>query len=184
MNKNTRIKIRNRSTGTVIYNVLDLGVRREFTAGEIKEVSFEELQKLSYQPGGMYMLENYLVIENLEAREELLGEVELEYDYTEDKVKEVLLYGSLDSLLDCLDFAPKGVIDIVKKVAVEMEITDTRKRKAIYNATGFNVDGAIKINEETKMTEEDAETPVRRVATTEAKKTESDVPVRRTVVKK
>ena len=184
MNKNAKIKIRNRSTGMVVYTIQDLGIRREFTANEIKEVSFEEIQKLSYQTGGKYMLENYLIIENLDAREEILGAVELEYDYTEEQVKSLLLYGSLDSLLDCLDFAPKGVIDLVKKLAVDLEVSDTRKRRAIQNATGFNVDGAIKINEETKEAVDENETPVRRVAVTEATNVDGAVPARRIVVKK
>ena len=43
---------------------------------ETKEIPMEELRKLSYQPGGLYILENCLVIDNDEAIEELLHGVE------------------------------------------------------------------------------------------------------------
>ena len=185
LNKNTRIKVRNRSAANVGYSIPDLGnLHRSFTANEVKEVSFEELQKLTYQPGGSYILQHYLVIENAEAREEILGAVELEYDYTEKEVKDLLLYGSMDALLDCLDFAPIGVIDLVKKLAVDLELADTRKRRAIHKATGFNIDNAIKINEESKTTDDEGEAPVRRVTQTETPKADNAAPVRRQVVKK
>lgn len=185
LNKNTKIKVRNRSAGKVGYSVPDLGIlNRVFMANEVKDLSFEEIQKLAYQPGGSYILQHYLVIDNQEAREEILGDVELEYDFTETEVRELLLNGSLDALLDCLDFAPVGVIDLVKKLAVDLELSDVRKRKAIHRVTGFNVDNAIKINEESKVTDEEEDAPVRRVAVAEVQKTESTAPVRRQVTKK
>ena len=83
----------------------------------------KELRKLSYIPGGEVILREYLVIDNKEALDELLnGGVEPEYFYTEDEIKTLLLTGSLDQLMDCLDFAPGGVIDLVKKYAVELKI--------------------------------------------------------------
>ena len=57
--------------------------------------------------------------------------------------------GSLDALLDCLDFAPTGVIELVKSLAVSLEINDISKRNAILEKTGFNVTKAIEINHET-----------------------------------
>ena len=182
LNKNTKIKVKNRSTGSVGYVIPDMGnYHRNFEAGESKEIPFEELQKLSYIPGGDYILQHYLVIDNLEARDEILGNVELEYDYTEQDVKHLLENGSLDQLLDCLDFAPKGVLDLVKAIAVKSELNDMRKRKAIMNKLNFNVTSAIEINAaatENTSTENDA--PARRVAPTAAPSTQPGV-VRRAV---
>jgi hypothetical protein len=56
--------------------------------------------------------------------------------------------GSLDEFLDCLDFAPEGVIDLIKTLAVELPLNDVAKREAILNKTGFNVDNAIRIRQE------------------------------------
>lgn len=149
LNKNTKLKVKNRSTGSIGYTIPDLNnLSRHFYAGEVKEniITFDELQKLSYLPGGMYMLKNYLVIlDNDEARDAILNKVELEYSYTEKDVKNLLLNGSLDELLDCLDFAPVGVIELVKTMAVELEINDLRKRNAIFDKTGFNINNAIDI---------------------------------------
>ena len=179
MNKNTKIKIRNRSTGSVGYTIPDMGnYHRLFSAGETKELPFEEVQKLAYLPGGEYILQHYLVIENIEARDEILGSVELEYDYSDADIKRLLTNGSLDELLDCLDFAPMGVIEMVKKYAVELELNDVRKRKAIQNKLGFNIDSAIAINIETNETVSNDEAPARRVAAPAAAETTS-APARR-----
>ena len=89
LNDKEIIKVRNRDNGTVGYTIPDLGnLHRNFQSGEVKKVTMEELRKLSYIPGGEAILRDYLVIEdNNEAIAELLGEVELEYTYTEEDVE-------------------------------------------------------------------------------------------------
>lgn len=185
MNKNTKIRVKNRSTGSVGYAIPDLGnLQRKFSQGETKEVTFEELQKLTYLPGGLYMLNNYLVIENIEARDEILGGVELEYEYSEKDIQNLLTTGSLDELLDCLDFAPKGVIELVQKIAVNIELNDLRKRQAIQEKTGFSIDNAILINKETSEQEDEKAPTVRRVGSAETEKPADAAPIRRVVTKK
>ena len=166
MNKNTLIKVKNRDNGTVGYTIPDLGIRRTFAAGETKEITFEELQKLHYISGGDFIIENCLLINNKDAIKEIFQErtVEPEYFYTEDDIKDLLLNQSLDALLDCLDFAPKGVIDLVKDMAVKLEINDIAKRDAIFRKTGFNVNKAVEINKETSAPDATEKTAKRRVA--------------------
>ena len=156
------IKVTNKDNGHVGYTIPDLNLTRTFAANETKEISMNELRKLSYVSGGKVLLRDYLVLDNQEAIEELLNKVEPEYYYTEEDVKNLLLTGSLDALKDCLDYAPVGTIDLLKKVAVELPLNDVAKRKAILEMTGFNVDSAIMINEETKD-EKVSEPTVRRV---------------------
>lgn len=164
LDKNTLIKVTNRDNGSVGYSIPDLGnLQRVFTSGETKEVTMEELRKLSYSIGGKVILDEYLIVHNEEAIAELLGTVEPEYYYQEEDVKNLLEHGSLDELKDCLDFAPEGTIDLVKKVAVETELNDIKKRAAIQESTGFNVTSAIEINKETSE-EQVEETKVRRTA--------------------
>lgn len=186
MNKNAKIKVKNRSASSISYTLPDMNnYRRRFSAGEVKELPFEEVQKLTYIPGGDYMLQHYLVIENLEARDEILGEVELEYNFGENEVKNLLINGSMDQLLDCLDFAPLGVIDLVKKIATDIKLNDINKRKAIFEKTGYNINNAIMINEETDETVDEKKTTGRRVVVEEKPSTENAAPVRRyTVAKK
>ena len=146
---NMTVKVTNRDNGSVGYSVPDLGVHRTFQPRESKEISAEELRKLSYLPGGDVIIKEYLIIHNEELLKELLGKVEPEYYYSEDEVKTLLLSGSLEQLQDCLDFAPNGVIDLIKSLAVSLKIDNVSKRKAIQDKTGFNVTRAIEINEET-----------------------------------
>ncbi len=144
MDNTTKINVRNRSNSVVVYNVDDLRVRREFMPGAVKQVPLEEIYALSQQPGGAEIIANYLFIENPAAVKEMSMNVEPEY-YLDDKgVIDLLKNGSVDALLDCLDFAPAGVLDLVQKYAIDLPLTDTRKIKAIKDKTGFDVALALK----------------------------------------
>ena len=159
------VKVRNRSYGSVGYSIPELRIQRKFQKNETKDISMEELRKLSFQPGGQVLLNESLVIEDREAVRELASDVEPEYFYTEADVERLLLYGSLPEFLDCLDFAPKGVVDLIRTKAVELEIMDLAKRKAIQDKTGFNVSRQIEINFASKdANAEEAEVKKRRVA--------------------
>ena len=149
--KDTLIKVKNRDSGTVGYTIPELGnLHRSFSKGETKEITMDELRKLSYISGGKILLQNYLIVQNQDALKELLSDdVEPEYYYGEEEIKKLLLTGSNDQLLDCLEFAPEGVIGLVKDLAVSLKINDISKRNIILEKTGFNVTNAITINEET-----------------------------------
>ena len=144
MENTTKVKVRNRSNSVVVYSVEDLRVRREFMPGETKTIPLEEVYALSQKAGGAAIIANYLFIENPAAVEEMSMNVEPEY-YLDDKgVIDLLTNGSVDALLDCLDFAPAGVLDLVQKYAISLPVTDTRKIKAIKDKTGFDVALALK----------------------------------------
>ena len=184
MDKNTIIKICNRDNAAVFYDIPEMnGLHRVFQPNEVKEVTLEELIKLSYEPGGMSLLRNNFVLNNKEAIKIILGQVEPEYNYTPADVKNLLVNGSLDELLDCLDFAPEGVIELVKTLAVELPLNDVAKREAILEKTNFNVTNAIQIKKETEadMPQPTATPTKRRVV----KKSESTADTQgRRVVKK
>lgn len=145
MEKTKLIKVVNRDCGTVCYTIPEMGIKRAYAPREQKEVTFGELQALSYQPGGDVLLSDFLVIKDKDAAAELLGRVEPEYYYTADEIRHLLEYGSLDQLLDCLDFAPEGVLDLVKDIAVDLPLNDITKRRAIRDKLGFDVTRAIEI---------------------------------------
>lgn len=146
MDAKSLISVRNRNNGFTGYSIPDKGIWRNFAPGETKKISLEELQQLQYQPGGEYTLNNLLVVQDASALEYLNMQVEPEYNYTEKDIKNLLLNGSLDQLKDFLDFAPEGAIEIAKEIAVNEEIPDIRKRDAISEATGFNINNAINVN--------------------------------------
>ena len=173
------IKVKNRSASRVGYSLPDLHVRRVFAAGEIKAIDSHELEVLAYQPGGRYILDNHLQVASEDLHKLGFAEPEREYFLSEDEVKELILRGSLDEFLDCLDFAPLGIIDLIKKFAVSLPIADLNKAEAIKNKTGFDVLKAIENEkavkeEESKNTNESADAPKRRTesaATTPERKT-------------
>lgn len=180
LDKNTLIKVTNRDGGSVGYTIPDLNnLHRDFAPGETKEITMEELRKLSYISGGYIILKDYLILDNKEAIEELLNEVEPEYYYTEEDVKELLLNGSVDALKDCIDYAPAGTIDLVKKLAVDLKINNIEKRKAILEMTGFSVDSAIMVNEETDETNQENEKTRRITSQKEEEITENKISGRR-----
>lgn len=145
--ENEMVIVTNRNNGYTGYQIPDTGVSRNFAPGESKRISKEELMQLSYIEGGEYLLKNYLIVNNDKTLEELNISVQPEYYYTEEEIKELLTTGSLDQLEDTLNFAPDGVIEIIKDMAVKTELPDTRKRKMISEKTGFNIDNAIRVNE-------------------------------------
>jgi hypothetical protein len=135
--------VKNRSSGTVGYKIPEDNIRRIFTKGEEKRISITELEKLSFQPGGSYIMANYLQIKDAEAIEELGIHTEPEYNMSVEDIKKLMLEGSLDAFLDCLDFAPEGVIQIIRELSINLPLNDVAKRKAIKDKTGFDVDRAI-----------------------------------------
>lgn len=153
--KDRVISLLNRDTGSVGYTLDDTGTHRRFTPGETKQVTFDEVEKLSWAPGGKELLKDYLIIQDEEAAREILGDIEPEYFYTKETIQKLLSEGTLEQLQDTLDFGPKGVVDLVKQEAVEMRIDSTVKREEIQKHTSFNVDRAIQINKESEEDGED-----------------------------
>ena len=152
--KNVVYSVKNVSAGIVGYKIPELGLRREYVAGEVKKnISYDELEKLSYQPGGRELLANYLQIVDKVVLQDLGVPTEPEYFYSEEKIKEIMTKGTLDEFLDLLDFAPIGRLDLIKKFAVSLPLTDTTKIEAVLKATGFDVSKAIAMDKADKAAE-------------------------------
>ena len=147
--------IKNRGASVVVYRIPEANIRRSFAPGETKRISAEELEKLTFQPGGMTLLTNFLQVQDEVVLEQMGVKVEPEYHMSEKDIAELIAAGSLDAFLDALDFAPVGVIDLIKKLSVSIPLTDIQKRKALKEKTGFDVDAALKHIEEEK--EEDGQ---------------------------
>jgi hypothetical protein len=157
------MKVKNRSTGTVIYRVPDFNVRREFAPGEIKEIPQKELEALLQKPGGRNILVKYLQVSKEDIQTLDVIHPEQEYFYTDEDVKRIMKLGTQDEFLDMLDFAPAGVMDMIKDYAVTLPLTDLYKIEALRKKTGFDSAKAIEnlANENGEI--EIAEAPKRRV---------------------
>lgn len=142
------VNVKNRSSGSVIYSLRDKNLRREFAPGEVKKIEEDELMQLTYLPGGKKLLEDYLLVESPEEVEQLNIKAEPEYWMDANQVQDLLKNGTIDQFLDCLDFAPPGVLDMIKQYAVSMPLNDVEKRDAIKSKLGFDVSTAIKNSKE------------------------------------
>lgn len=150
MDRNDRFKIKNRSAGVVIYSIPERNIRREFAPGEIKELTFDEIEALSNQPGGREMMQNYLQCLSKVVIDSVGIKAEPEYFYSEQDIINLMTTGSLDEFLDCLDFADLGVIDLIKDFSVRLPLNDFDKARALKNKTGFDCLQAVKLIQQEK----------------------------------
>ena len=82
---------------------------------------------------------------------------EPEYYMNEQQVVDLLKNGTIDQFLDCLNFAPEGVIELIKKFAVSLPLDNYEKRQALKAKTGFDVDAAVaNSGQEPDQTKEEA----------------------------
>ena len=125
-----KIIVENRSNAICGYRVPETNIIRRFVANERKEILMSELRAAIQIPGTRALIKDNLIIHSKEAVEELIPEAEPEYFYNAKDVEFLLVTGSLDQLKDALDFAPEGVITLIKEQAVKTELNDMSKREA------------------------------------------------------
>ena len=150
MTNDKMVKVTNRSNSLVGYHIPELHVKRRFAPNETKTLAVDEIYALHAQKGGKALIKNHLVLDDQDLVNELIYNVQPEYYYTAAEVQALLLHGSNDQLLDALDFAPEGVVEMIKNEAVKSKLNDVRKREIIMEKTGFNVTKAIEANAESE----------------------------------
>ena len=171
--------VKNRSAGVAVYKIPELGIRSSFAPGEVKQISAEELEKLTYQPGGMAMLSGFLQIMEPEGIKKVGLNPQPEYHMSEKDIANLMVNGSIDEFLDCLDFAPPGVIDLIKKMSVSLPLADYQKKAALKTKTGFDCDAALKhVMEERE--DDNQDTILKTSGERRVKKEEETAPGRRT----
>lgn len=174
MEKNTMVKVSNRSSGTVVYTVPEMHVTRVFSEREVKDVPFGELQAVSYQPGGRELLYHYLMVHDEEALRALINaDEEPEYWLTEDKIPVWINSSTIEEFTDALNFAPDGVKELIKKYAVTVPLNDIRKCDLIKEKLEFDVETAIKNDKADKEADNDTKNIVKkeRLSTPKERKT-------------
>lgn len=166
------IEITNLLDCTCGYIVDLTGVRRILPPHASFKVKASELRELFYQRGGQELLHNYIRVGNKALAQEFGVDVDNtpEYNWGRKDVIDALNNPDIDVLLDALDFAPDGIKQLIADVAVETEVADVNKRKAISDKFGIDVDAMITNKHlAVQETEEKEEKPARR--RTAAKKT-------------
>jgi len=186
MAKNDTVIVENRTAAKVVYSIPDRGIRRELAPGQAIRTTKEEIEALSYATGGLDLIRNHLLVKDEEILNDLNIDREPEYYMNANDVLNLLKNGTLDEFLDALDFAPEGVITLIKDLSVELPLNDYAKRQALMEKTGFNVDAAIANYQANKAPEADepaAPVQPKRVRRTQPKTKKADAaPVK--VIKK
>ena len=162
--------VKNRSASLVVYKIPEENIRREFKPGESRPISYDELVKLTFQPGGRDLMEQYLQITEEEVTNSLNIRREPEYDMSEAQVRDLMLNGELAAFLDCLDYAPVGIIDLIKRYAVSLPLNDRAKIEALKDKTGFDTEAALRNQKADKEPEDGPFTDKKEETTTTAAK--------------
>ena len=114
----------------------------------------------------MEIITRFLQVQDNEVLNSFNMRVEPEYYMSERDVANLLVNGSLDEFLDTLDFAPDGVMDLIKRMAISIPLMDMNKREALKKKTGLDVDAAlrnIRAEKEDEKVSIDDSAPQRRV---------------------
>lgn len=120
---------------------LSNGLFRRFAPNATMNIAAGELRQASYNHGNLIIFQNFLRVGNKDLAEEfgIDSDEVIEYNWSTNDIIKCLQEGSLEELLDALDFAPEGIVQEIVDKAVELEISDERKRKAIKDKTGADI---------------------------------------------
>lgn len=138
------MKVYNRSDSNITYSLPELQTRRVFALGESKELEAKELEALWQMDGGNLIIKHYLMVDDREWVEKH-WDAPIEYFWKPEDVKKCLLEDSLELFQETLEYAPEGVVDLIKMFAWQLPIGDLNKIEAIRQATGFDTLAAIDV---------------------------------------
>ncbi len=152
------IKVTNRSSGEVVYSLPELNnTRRLFSLGETKEISEAELEALWQISGGMEIIKHFLIVQDKDWVKRHWSEVPVEYFWSNDQIKACLLNDSIDLFNETLDYAPEGVLDVIKTYSWTLPLADLNKIEAIKTKLNFDVQAATSFMR--PMTDEEVKAP-------------------------
>jgi len=120
------MKVTNRSTGLVVYAIPEMHVRRVFSIGETKDIEENELNQLFQLPGGAELLKDSLLVHDKEWVKKT-WDAPIEYFWGVPEVKKCILEDSIELFKETLEYAPAGVIDLIKEIAWKLPCNDLNK---------------------------------------------------------
>lgn len=153
----------NRSDGNVVYSLPELNIRRVFVPGESKDLSEQELNALWQIDGGASLLRNELMVQDEEWVKKMMPYAPIEYFWLVSDVDKCILEDSLELFKETLEYAPTGVIDLIKARAWQLPMTDLNKMDALKQKTGFDTLKAIEVMKKPEGTAPTAQKPKERL---------------------
>ena len=157
------MKVINRSDGNVVYSLPELNIRRVFVPGESKDLSEQELNALWQIDGGASLLRNELMVQDEEWVKKMMPYAPIEYFWLVGDVDKCILKDSLELFKETLEYAPTGVIDLIKARAWQLPMTDLNKMEALKQKTGFDTLKAIEVMKKPEGTAPTAQKPKERL---------------------
>ena len=143
----TMVKLVNMMDSPTGYKLMN-GTFRRFAPRGTMSVTAGEVREVSNMPGTITLFQNYLRIDNKDLATDLGvsdDSFEHEYSWGRDEIVGALTTEPIEVLLDALDYAPDAIKESLVDIAVELEIPDVNRRKAIKEATGKDVTKMIEI---------------------------------------
>ena len=152
-----KIKVYNRTSGGLGYTIDALRITRSWDKqGDYLNIGIDELLELKTVPGGMELLEKFMLIEDEEALKLIFDDRELEpeYKYGVAEVDFLLYESTLEQFLDALDYAPQGVLDLILAGAKNKLPNTTAKISAMNDKYKININKMYELNQDTEVAEE------------------------------
>ena len=178
------VPVKNLMSYQVGYRTLN-GVSRHFAPHQVINITAGELRELTYERGGLILLQNYLQVGNKKLAQEFgISDDMVEYNWTEKNIIDTLTTSDIDILLDALDFAPDGIVEELKNKAIELEISDNNRINAINKRLGVDISQIIKNKHVYDDTTEAAEQPKQRRSTSKTTTTSRRRTTKKTETKK
>lgn len=160
------VMVQNISDNDVIYIDDNGGVSRRivFRPQQTLPLDRETINRMRYDLGGSRLITDYLSVKDDQIREEIgIPEDQVEYDYVEADVLELLKNSDYDGLADALDFGPLGIKEMIANKAVELPISNRDIMLLITEKTGKDIENMIHNKEQlekaTAMEKEETSVP-------------------------
>lgn len=142
------VEVTNNSTGSVSYYVESLRMNRKWDKPDTKKkISLEELREVVGSSGGYELLENFLLIKDIDVREELGLPVNKEY-LLDDKEIKALLKKSVDVIATTLENTSDSIKEKIAQAAIDSKLSDLDKLEVIKELSGVDVLFAIQEKKE------------------------------------
>lgn len=148
-----KVEVTNNSTGSVsYYSEFSRMVRKWDKPNTTKKISLEELRELVSASGGFELLENFLLIKDMDVREELGLPVNKEYMLDDKEIKAVLKK-SVDVIENTLENTSDSIKEKIAQTAIDTKLGDLDKLEVIKEHSGVDVLTAIQEKKEEEKQE-------------------------------
>jgi hypothetical protein len=150
---NMVVEVINNSTGSVSYYSELSRIHRKWDKPESKKkISLEELRELVSASGGYELLENFLLIKDIDVREDLGLPVNKEYMLDDKEIKS-LLKKSVDTIETTLENTSESIKEKIAQAAIDTKLSDLDKLEVIKEHSGVDVLFAIQEKKEEEKQE-------------------------------